>query len=355
MGIPQRQLGKEQSGCRCLRLVTTLVTLILFAGSISAQNAVYQEGKQAFYLGTCVLEQDPAADALPVKAQACVKATIGTLLTTDSDYQQSTWGSFGNIYLGAHWSNIASFHGRTNAYVMDSLAKDTNSKTQKNAIEELSVRIGNRALNPLTVTAGYQNLPFGLNLQPLSDYQPPEPTETFWHTEKLGIYASVQSSLATRLDIGFGVAPSAINSYATEQDASFAIRISKAISALDGTQFMASTYAFGPATRRAGLAMLNNSRRGESTGIEWIREVELNSDLPFKQIIRISYDGVRVKNGQWKVIYNHIFHDQRSGELAHHFFFQDYFRLLLGLKYSASDIESRPSHWTFTTGVAARL
>jgi hypothetical protein len=308
-----------------------------------------------FFFGDCSLKTDPADPGFSSGLQACVESSVGILAHTDSDYQQNSWDYFGTFYSGLHWSELLSTHFRGAAAATQTTTKKTKTLRPISDIDELSLRIGNRAIHQATGIIGYQDLPFGLNLKPSADVQAPDPQRTFWQTEKMAAVGSWQDDFDLRVDFGVSTRPGNLGTRDAREHEGAALRVTKAISALDGTQFLASAYAKGQGLRRVGMAMLNSSRRGEQTGLEWVREISLHTTEPFRQIIRISYAGVRKQNRKWNFLYDHVVRDHRAGELGHSIAFKGGLEILLALKYTASDIDTSPSHWTFTTGIAASL
>jgi hypothetical protein len=338
-----------------LNLSFNLISLAFSLPALADDSPIKAPSKKMFFSGDCVLDMDPDSPEFSANLKACVNASVGILARTDSDYRQNSWDYFGSVYSGIHWSDLISAHFRGDSYASKSTTEGTKSKRPISTMDELSLRIGNRALDQTTGTVGFQDLPFGLNLNPAGRFRSPDPHRSFWETEKMGLYGSWQDDFDLRLDFGLSTNVDNPGSQESRGRDGVALRITKAISALDGTQFLASMYGKEAGLRRLGLAMLNSSRRGEQTGIEWIRESIRKSDQPFRQIIRIAYTGARVRKNQWTVVYSNIIRDERTGEVGNNMALNSAVNILLAVKYTASDISEIRSHWTLTTGVAASL
>jgi hypothetical protein len=359
MGLLKRQLIGKVSTAAAAALLVFYLSLVAIAPSGSAAEAESgppSPNNHQFFLGTCLLTLDPqiASDDSPQRT-ACIKASAGAESSVDSDHGKNSLGYFSHAYAGLHYSDELSVHFAGNTGSTYSTVRKEPLKKPRANLEELSVRFGNRAIHSYTAALGLLNLPFGINLYPRGDLRGRDKFADFWTTEQLGGYATWQESFPLRVDAGFSTVLANLGDPESMGHFGSSVRVTRAISALDGTQFSASAYGRKNGLRRAGVALLNSSRRGELTGIEWVREMKLRSDEPIKQIIRVSYQGAMTKKGQWAATYDHVNHVERSGQLSNIIDLMQYTSAILGLRYTASSIDEVPSSWTFTTGVAARL
>jgi hypothetical protein len=334
----------------------------LYAADLSAKLNSHPKNKN-IYLGQCKLSTDPT-NAKVSSFQICLKSSSGIALHADSHAPKTNANIYTHQYLGTHISQYFSIHFKGSAYSSRSL--DTDSEKIIYDPRLVIFQIGNSAIHHFRAKFGYQNLPLGLNFNPFEKITEPGFEREIWETPKTSAILTWGNQFDVQVNLGVASTEKNIFSNVNHtlkqnlehsQSPVTSLQALFDVSSLDGTRFSLSGYSSEQGIRKLSIGMLNVSRKGEKTAIEWIRKRKdpQGKKYPFEQIIRISYQGRFKNRKRVNFLFDQVRKSHRIGIIGQDFKITDNLLINSYIKYLASDDDIHVSSWAFSLGGAAQL
>jgi hypothetical protein len=320
--------------------------------------------------GDCQLDWNPEAKTSlwPV---VCVNASAQSeLMLNISQNSGNTRGLFGRSYAGIHFGKWLSWHLLSEAHRLTPLTGNESTVAESIATPENYALFGNQSLDHVRVMIGKALLAYGLDHDVLAEtikisirdrqyWQFPKYSVRFTYDNLLDTIAefSIGSDrISNKLSSSPGIEELTKTDSSASSEQFLSARISHDISALGGTRLMLFILRSDQNDTRYGAAMLNSSRRGSATSIEWQRRYPNDdSQANVHQLFRFAYLGPLERRQRVSFEYE----DNRTRywllNIGNDIQVADYCYAKLGLGYYSREYGDLGSHFYMNLGAQVSL
>jgi len=313
-------------------------------------------GSDNFYLGQCLLKQDPQTTN-PGLLNICMNGSAGSWIIQKSIVENGMQPPLlhraeGNLsllltpWVGLHAS------GHVSVFVDRQTQETSNKESQRDSI---NLQLGNNALSRHRLNFGRGRPAFRLN------YMQRPNLEYAWDLDRfLAPYAdygtyTYDNQLDWTIQATYGRLTDA--SLRSDQRMFGSARIMYDLAALEGTRLSLGAYNDGLVRRAVSLGLLNINGKGDETSLEVTRTFQFNPYAPaeFKQLIRLSYLSHTQDQVRYKFQYDDFFRFIRIGSLGVLFEPYKYTHAEFMLGYAKREDRRKLSHWFAGLNVGAHL